>query len=166
MISHDDLISIGTIRRTHGKNGELQCHTTNELWENADAEFVLLDINAIPVPFRVTDWRTKGAEDLIMRLKGVDSEQAAARLVGCEAFMLRSDISRQEGDTLLTWQDLAGRRLRDTEQGDLGIIRAVDETTANTLIELEDGQLLPIHEDFIADISDNTVTLTLPFLLK
>ncbi len=166
MISPDDIISIGTIRRTHGKSGELQCHTTNDLWENADAEFVLLNINAIPVPFRVLDWRTKGAEDLILQLKGIDSELAAARLVGCEAFMLRSDVSHEDGETLMTWRDLVGRRLNDIEQGELGIIRSVDESTANTLVELDNGKLLPLHEDFIIDISEYTLTVNLPFLLQ
>ena len=165
MISADSLISIGTIRRTHGKNGELQCHTTNELWENADAEFVFLSINAIFVPFRVLDWRTKGAEDLILRLKDVDSEQAATRLIGTEAFMLRQDIAQSEDAPLITWQDLVGKHVVDTEQGKIGVIRSVDESTANTLAELEDGRLMPLHEDFIVDISDNTLTVTLPFVL-
>lgn len=165
MISPDTLIPIGTIRRTHGKNGELQCHTTNELWENADAEFVFLQINAIFVPFRVLDWRTKGAEDLILRLKGVDDEQAATRLVGTEAFMLRQDIAQPEDAPLITWQDIVGRQVIDTEQGKIGIIRSVDESTANTLAELEDGRLMPLHEDFIVGITDDTLTVTLPFML-
>jgi len=165
MIAPNELISIGSIRRTHGKNGELQCHTTNTLWEDSEAEFMFLLIDAIPVPFRVTDWRTKGTEDLIVRFKGVDTEPAATRLVGCEAFMLRKDIANETDEGLVTWQDLAGRQLIDTEQGKLGIIRSVDETTANTLVELENGQLLPLHEDFIIEITDNSLVVRFPFQL-
>ena len=161
-----DVIKIGTIRRTHGKSGELQCHAENELWENADAEFVFLDINAIYVPFRVTDWRTKGAEELIFRLKGVDNEVAATRLVGCDAYMLRSDVAAENAESLLTWQDLTGAKVIDTEQGELGVIRSIDETTANILAELTDGRLLPLHEDFIVDVSREQVTITLPFELS
>lgn len=165
MIKPEEVISIGTLRRVHGRSGELQCHATNELWENADAQFLILSLDAILVPFRVEDWRTKGAEDLLFRLKGIDSEQAAQRLVGAEAFMLRRDIVASGDDTLMTWQDLVGRRVVDTEQGGVGVIRSVDETTANTLIELEDGRLLPLHEDFIQAITDDTLTVTFPFML-
>ena len=165
MINLGEVISIGTIRRTHGAHGELQCHATNSLWENADAEFMILSLDAILVPFRVEDWRTKGAEDLILRLKGIDTEQAALRLVGAEAYMLRRDIVQDEDSELITWQDLVGRTLTDTEQGTLGTIRSVDETTANTLVELADGRLLPLHEDFIVSIDDAQVTVTFPFTL-
>ena len=165
MIKPEEVISIGTLRRVHGRSGELQCHASNDLWENADAEFLILSLDAIFVPFRVEEWRTKGAEDLLFRLKGMDSEPKALRLVGAEAFMLRRDIVASDDDALMTWQDLVGRRVVDTEQGGVGLIRSVDETTANTLIELEDGRLLPLHEDFIQSITDDTLTVTFPFLL-
>ena len=60
---------------------------------------------------------------------------------------------------------LIGFRVIDAEQGDLGIITAVDNSTANMLIELDNGTLLPLHEDFILSLDDNTLTLKLPFRL-
>lgn len=166
MITPDEVIQIGTLRRPHGKQGEVQCQMTNEYWDNADADFLVLLLDGILVPFRVTDWRGKGADTLIFRLDGIDDEQAASRLTNTEAYMLRRDIN-EDTETEMTWQQLLGYRVLDTDQGDLGTVNDVDETTINTLITLSDGRLIPIHEDFIVDIneSEHILTIRLPYTL-
>ena len=87
MIEQNELIHIGTMRRPHGKSGELQCQMDNAYWDEADADFLILLLDGIFVPFRVEDWRGKGADSLIFRLKGVDTEAKALRLVNAEAYM-------------------------------------------------------------------------------
>ena len=151
MISNEDVISIGKITRTHGKRGEVQCLMENEYWDNADATFLILSIDNILVPFRVLDWRGKGSDSLIFQLDRFTDELQAQQLVGYQAYMLKSDIS-EENEILPTWQSLKGYRVLDTDQGELGIITDVDETTINTLITLNNNQLIPLHEDFIIDI--------------
>ena len=166
MITNEQVISIGRLTRTHGKRGELQCLMNNEYWDNADANFLILKLDNILVPFRVLDWRGKGCDSLIFQLSHIHDEQEAQRLIGAEAFMLLSDMN-QEDELLPTWQSLIGYRVVDTDQGDLGIVEEVDETTINTLITLNDGRLIPIHEDFIIDINseDKRLTICLPFIL-
>ena len=166
MITNEQVISIGRLTRTHGKRGELQCLMNNEYWDNAEANFLILKLDNILVPFRVLDWRGKGSDSLIFQLSHIHDEQEAQRLIGAEAFMLLSDMN-QEDELLPTWQSLIGYRVVDTDQGDLGIVEEVDETTINTLITLNDGRLIPIHEDFIIDINseDKRLTICLPFIL-
>ena len=166
MITNEQVISIGRLTRTHGKRGELQCLMNNEYWDNAEANFLILKLDNILVPFRVLDWRGKGSDSLIFQLSHIHDEQEAQRLIGAEAFMLLSDMN-QEDELLPTWQSLIGYRVVDTDQGDLGIVEEVDETTINTLITLNDGQMIPIHEDFIIDINseDKRLTICLPFIL-
>jgi 16S rRNA processing protein RimM len=67
---------------------------------------------------------------------------------------------------LPTWQSLTGYRVHDTDQGELGTIIHVDETTINTLITLDNDQLIPLHEDFIIDIdqANKLLTICLPFI--
>ena len=108
------------------------------------------------------DWRSKG-DDVLLQLKGVDSEQKANRLVGAQVFMESAD---EEGEKLMTWQDLVGLRVVDDEQGEVGVVEHVDESTANILLFLKDGRVLPIHEDFIVDISDTTLTTHYTFLIQ
>ena len=95
-----------------------------------------------------------------------------AELRGEEAFVLRSDVQEEE-DGLMTWQDLAGYEIRDLSPehpgGELSIgrIAEVDESTINTLAILEDGRMIPLHEDFIEEIDEEAQVLRvhLPFAL-
>ena len=89
-----------------------------------------------------------------------------SELIGEEGFVLRKDI-QEEGDSTLTWQDLVGWTIEDKSYGILGTIDNVDESTINTLATLNDGRLLPLHEDFIIDIDENSRVLhvNLPFAL-
>ena len=86
--------------------------------------------------------------------------------MGEEIFVLRSDV-QEETDDLLTWQDLVGYTIEDDEAGTIGLIDYVDESTINTLATLEDGRLIPLHEDFILDIDEDAHVLHvhLPFSL-
>jgi 16S rRNA processing protein RimM len=165
MISNEEVISIGKITRTHGKRGEVQCLMENEYWDNADATFLILSIDNILVPFRVLDWRGKGSDSLIFQLDRITDEQQAQQLIGHQGYMLKSDIS-EENEILPTWQSLKGYRVLDTDQGELGTITDVDETTINTLITLNNNQLIPLHEDFIVDIlqEKQQITICLPFI--
>lgn len=167
MITAEEVIQIGSLRRPHGKVGELQCQMENEYWDNSETgEFVVLKIDNILVPFRVLEWRGKGADTLIFRLRGIESEEQAARLTGTEVYMLRRDIG-EEIDEGLTWQQLVGYNVLDADQGPLGEVTYVDESTINTLITLSTGQLIPIHEDFILDINedDKILSIRLPYQL-
>lgn len=129
MITAQDLLSIGIIRRTHYKDLP---------------DFVFVQRDGLFVPFR--------------------SEQISD-LIGEEGFVLRRDV-QEEGDGELTWQDLVGYTLIDDGKT-MGLIDAIDESTINTLATLEDGRMLPLHEDFITEIDEDARELhvNLPFAL-
>ena len=132
MMSKDDLISIGIIRRTHYK-------------DLPDFVFVLRD--GLFVPFRT---------------------ERISELIGEEGFVLRSEMQDEE-DGMLTWQDLVSYTIMDEgengEEEQVGVIAYVDERTINTLATLEDGRMIPLHEDFITEIDEEARVLhvRLPF---
>lgn len=132
MISKDDLISIGIIRRTHYKDLP---------------EFVFVLRDGLFVPFRT---------------------ERISELIGEEGFVLRSEMQDEE-DGMLTWQDLVGYTIKDEgengEEEQVGVIAYVDESTINTLATLEDGRMIPLHEDFITEIDEEARVLHvgLPF---
>lgn len=130
MITKDDLLSIGIIRRTHYKDLP---------------EFVFVQRDNLYVPFRTEN---------------------ISELIGEEGFVLRSDM-QNEDEGLLTWQDLAGFTIEDKDAGVLGTIEYIDESTINTLATLNDGRLLPLHEDFITEIDEEKriLRVNLPFAL-
>lgn len=165
MITNEQIISIGKLTRTHGKHGEIQCLMSNEYWDNTDATFLILNIDNIFVPFRVLNWRGKGSDSLIFQLDNITDEQSAQQLIGCQAYMLLSDMN-EEDEVMPTWQSLMGYRVVDTDQGEIGTITEVDETTINTIVTLNNKQLIPLHEDFIINIEPDKqlITICLPFI--
>lgn len=91
-----------------------------------------------------------------------------SELIGEEGFVLRSEMQDEE-DGMLTWQDLVGYTIMDEgengEEEQVGVIAYVDESTINTLATLEDGRMIPLHEDFITEIDEEARVLhvRLPF---
>ena len=91
-----------------------------------------------------------------------------SELIGEEGFVLRSEMQDEE-DGMLTWQDLVGYTIMDEgengEEEQVGVIAYVDESTINTLATLEDGRMIPLHEDFITEIDEEAHVLhvRLPF---
>lgn len=126
MITENDLLSIGVLKRTHYKDLP---------------EFIFVRRDGLFVPFR--------------------SENISG-LMGEEGFVLRSDVQDEE-DGLMTWQDLTGYTVEDDEAGRVGVIDNIDESTINTLATLDNGRLVPLHEDFIIDIDEAARVLRVHF---
>ena len=77
--------------------------------------------------------------------------------------MLRSDLpddTQQAADL----SSLTGYTLIDSKHGKIGTITTIDTSTLNTLVQLDNGALLPLHEDFITamDTTDKSLTVQLP----
>ena len=87
-----------------------------------------------------------------------------AELTGEEGFLLRSDV-QEDGDGELTWQDLVGYMVVD-EGREVGRIAEVDESTINTVATLEDGRMMPLHEDFITEIDETARVLYVRLLFE
>ena len=166
MITENQILSIGSITRLHGTKGELQCLLTNDLFYDANPDFIVLQLDNIAVPFRLLDWREKGTETILITLKGINSEQQAIPLIGAEIFLLRKDIpADQETSTDLTWQDLVGYHIYNADMQDMGIIRSVDEQTANILALTDTDNLYPLHEDLILALDTEQHTIQLNVIL-
>ena len=128
MITAQDLISIGVLKRTHYKDLP---------------EFVFVQRDGLFVPFR---------------------SENIADIKGEEGFVLRSDIATNEDE--MAWVDFEGWTLQEGDQT-IGKIVRVDDSTMNIFSELEDGRMVPLHEDFIVEIDEEAKVLHvhLPFAL-
>ena len=128
MITKDDLISIGYLKRTH--NRDLP-------------EFVFVQRDGLFVPFRSSE---------------------IASLMGEEIWVSKQEMEVEEDE--MAWTDFEGWTLVDGNTT-LGKIIRVDDSTMNIFAELEDGRMIPLHEDFIAQIDEDEHILhvNLPFAL-
>lgn len=87
-----------------------------------------------------------------------------ASLMGEEIYVPKSAIEVEEDE--MAWVDFEGWTLIDGELS-LGKIVRVDDSTMNIFAELEDGRMVPLHEDFIVEIDEDAHALhvQLPFAL-
>ncbi|HCS87680.1 MAG TPA: 16S rRNA processing protein RimM [Bacteroidales bacterium] len=154
MIRSDDVIRIGRVRKTHGAKGEVLCIVENDLWESSDSDFVVLQCDNILVPFYVEESRYRGEDGLILKLEGIEDERQSQRLCGAGLYVLRSSLPNDLSDTDKAQQDVEGFLLVDARKGELGRIVDTDDSTLNVLWQLEDGTLIPAHEDFVTGIDE------------
>ena len=87
-----------------------------------------------------------------------------ASLMGEEIYLPKSEMEVDEDE--MAWVDFEGWTLIDGELS-LGQIVRVDDSTMNIFAELEDGRMVPLHEDFIVEIDEDAHALHvhLPFAL-
>ncbi len=87
-----------------------------------------------------------------------------SELIGEEGFVLRSDM--EIDDEEMAWVDFEGWTLKEDELT-IGKIVRVDDSTMNIFAELEDGRMVPLHEDFIVEIDEDAheLRVNLPFAL-
>lgn len=87
-----------------------------------------------------------------------------ASLMGEEVYVLKHDMETEDDE--MAWVDFEGWTL-DDGNATIGKIVRVDDSTMNIFAELEDGRMLPLHEDFIINIDEEAKVLhvNLPFAL-
>ena len=87
-----------------------------------------------------------------------------ASLMGEEVFVPKNDIETEEDE--MAWVDFEGWTMVDSDTN-LGKIVRVDDSTMNIFAELEDGRMLPLHEDFIIEIDEEAhiLRVQLPFAI-
>lgn len=169
MIKEDDIFPIGKFQKTHALKGELNAFLDIDP-EFLDEDYALIvDVDGIFVPFYVESWRNKGSMTVLLKLDGVDSEEEARKFVNKTIYANRKDVSEFVGDEDIHAVDgLVGYELIDSPATPVGRIVAINDTTANVLMEVEreDGTeiYVPLAEDLILEIddADKRIVMNLP----
>lgn len=163
MIKREEVFKIGKIGRPHGIKGELMFYFTDDVFDRTDADYLVLQIDGILVPFFIEEYRFHGQETALVTFEDIDSQEKARTLVGCEVFFPHSDNDADADE--LRYDDLEGYTLVDDKTGrEVGVIEYVDQQTMNIMFELSDGTLIPASEELITDIDQKNrkITLNIP----
>lgn len=166
MIRPEEVYKIGVLGKPHGINGEVQFYFEDDTFDTADADYLVLMIDGILVPFFFEEYRFKSNETALVKFCDIDTAEDAAELTGCEVYLPR-DI--KEDDDTLTYSELRGYVMKDfVSDKPVGKILRVDDSTANILFEVEDSDgdtlLIPAAEELIRDINkdEQSITVELP----
>lgn len=163
MIKKEDVYRIGQIGKPHGVKGELSFHFEDDVFDRTDADYLILEVDGILVPFFFEEYRFRTDVTAYIKFCDVDTEVQARELTGSEVFILRS-VAHQD-DACRSWAQLLGFSLIDATTGhQIGVIQSIDNTTLNVLFELEGGKLIPANEELITSIDGEKrqIFITLP----
>ena len=167
MIKQEDVYKIGKLGKAHGVKGELSFLFSDDVFDRVDADYLVLDIDGILVPFFMEEYRFKSNEKALVKFVDIDSEERARQLTGCEVFFSRN-LSDSD-DEHVSWAEIIGFAVIDRQNGQVvGHIKAIDDTTINTLFEIEttagNDILLPAHEELIheADMQRREIRMSIP----
>ena len=160
MIKEEDVYKIGRLGKTHGVRGEISFLFDDDVFDRTDADYLILRVDGILVPFFIEEYRFKSDANAIVKFDGIDTQERARELTGCDVYFPRSLAEGDEGD--ISWSILVGFDILEAQSGKaVGRIAAIDDATMNILFELEDGRLVPASEDLITAIDQKARTITM-----
>ena len=151
MIRQEEVYKIGRLGKAHGVKGEVSFQFDDDIFDRVDADYLVLDIDGILVPFFMEEYRFRSDTICLVKFCGVDTQQRAQELTGCDVFFPRA--LAEEGDEMPSLSMLVGFDIVDVSNGKtIGRIASIDDSTANILFEMEDGMLIPASDDLIEEI--------------
>ena len=167
MIKREELTNIGQFKKPHGVKGEIIFTFTDDSFEDGECPFFISEIDGIFVPFRVVDYRFTSDTAGMVRLKNLDSDSKVRFLSNKDIYFPKKYLATNNSENTYTWEYFIGFTVIDENQGIIGQITGIDESTINTLFVIEMGNneiLIPAADEMINTIDEKKmeVYVTLP----
>ena len=160
MIKEENIYQIGRLGKTHGVRGEISFLFDDDVFDRVDADYLILKVDGIFVPFFIEEYRFKSDSNAIIKFEDIDTQERARELTGADVYFPRS--LAENDDENLSWPVLVGFDIIEASSGrTVGSIASVDDSTLNILFCLDDGRLIPASENLITAIDQQTRTLTM-----
>ena len=168
MIRQEDVYQIGRMGKAHGLKGEINFQFTDDVWDRADCNYIICQVDGILVPFFIEEYRFRSDSTAIMKLEDIDTLEATQMLVNSPVF-IEKKYQEELDDDEVSLHYFIGFQMLDGDNGTpIGTITDIDDKTDNWLfiVTRPDGNevLIPAHEEFIAEIrqEEKTMVMDLP----
>ena len=160
MIREEEVYKIGKLGKTHGVKGEISFLFDDDVFDRVEADYLVLCVDGILVPFFLEEYRFKSDSTAIVKFEDIDTQERARELTGCDVYFPRDLADDDDGELSLSF--LVGFDLVEAGSGkSIGRIASIDDSTINLLFELEDGTLIPASDDLITAIDQQARTITM-----
>jgi len=163
MIKREEVFKIGRLGKSHGVKGEVSFQFDDDIFDRVEAEYLVLEIDGILVPFFMEDYRFRNGYLAYVKFKDVDTQERASELTGCDVFFPRALAETEDEMPIL--EMLVGFGVVDTSSGKtVGTIVDINDQTANVLFELNTGHLIPASDELIMNIDteNEEIVMNLP----
>lgn len=164
-IPAEDALTIGTIRKTHGRHGEVAAEILTDFPDRfgAGEELLLTDGRTVAARLLEGSWFRKGR--VILKFAGCDSIAAAETLVG-NNIVVPQKARRPLPPGVVYLADLIGCAVLEMGRK-LGVVEALVETGASVLLQVRmpEGELLvPFAAEICqkVDVEEQKIEVRLP----
>lgn len=163
----DDCFYLGKIVKKYSFKGEVLAKLDTDdpdLYEHIDAVFV--DLRGSLVPFFVEDSQLHKSDLLRLKFEDVATEADADAILKCDLYLPLELLPKLEGNKFY-YHEVIGFTISDESFGAIGTIKAVNDSTAQALFEVDrEGVelLIPMNDQFIikVDRDQRTISMNLP----
>jgi 16S rRNA processing protein RimM len=163
----EDCFYLGKIVKKYSFKGELLAKLDTDqpdLYDNLEAVFI--DLRGNLVPFFITSSQLHKSDLLRLNFEDVNSEADADALIKSELYLPLDLLPKLDGDKFY-FHEVIGFTIKDKNFGYVGVLRAINDSTAQALFEIDrDGIeiLIPMNEEFIdkVDRKNKTIVVNTP----
>ncbi len=151
----EDCFYLGKIAKKFSFKGEVLLYLDTdepELYENMESVFV--DLNDNLIPFFIEQSALHKNDLLRVKFEDVNNEDDADELIGNAVYLPLKMLPKLEGDKFY-FHEVIGFAIEDKKHGNIGIIESVNDTTAQPLFEVRNGNtemLIPMIDHFILQV--------------
>ena len=163
----EDCFYLGRVVSKYSFKGEVLVKLDTddpEIYQNLESVFVSLGNNL--VPFFIDRCRLHKSDLLRIDFEEVKTESDADRIMRSALYLPLAMLPKLKGD-MFYFHEVIGFTLMDSVHGDIGIIQSVNDSTAQSLFEVQKGEkqlLIPITDEIITKVDRNnkTIAVTTP----
>ena len=149
----EDCFYLGKIVRKYSFNGELLIKLDTdepELYKNLEAVFI--DYRNTFIPYFIENSQLHKSDLLRVQFEDVTTEADADLLLKCDVYLPLEFLPKLEGNKFY-FHEVIGFTVEDLNFGLVGTIKAINDSSAQTLFEIYRNNveiLIPVNDEFIA----------------
>jgi 16S rRNA processing protein RimM len=164
MLEKSDFIPVGKVAKPHGTGGETAIRLFPET-ESYDMQpsFIFIEIDNGLVPFRVSGFRYKTDDIILIKSPFLSSENKIRALMDCTVYLSPEEIIKAPAG-MTNLNAFTGYQAVERKKGLIGKITGIRDITGNPLFIIntpDDEILIPIAEEFIVHINREAKTIEL-----
>jgi len=150
-----DCFYLGRIVKKYSFKGEVLAKLDTdqpELYENLDS--VLVEFRNNLIPFFIESSQLHKSELLRIKFEDIDTEQDADSILKSDLYLPLDFLPKLEGDKFY-FHEVIGFTIEDVNFGKVGIIKGVNDNTAQALFEIDrEGIeiLIPMNDELIKKV--------------
>ena len=152
------MLRIAKVLKSNGVDGDVLVSAPDVALEDLQGP-VLIDFDGLPAPFFIESCTRKGTGKYIIHLTDVSNLTDAEELVG--RFLMSDEVEEENGES----QDSTGWKVLN--RGDyIGTVTDYEPIPGNLCLYLKPAEdadeiIIPLHEDLIISIDEESLTLNL-----